>query len=80
MSGGASLSFVVIYDSIQARDVGLSNWECDPDKYDLDANWLVGTNWFVLSADYLLEGMGSSVVEFQNEFGGQVVRYSEICS
>lgn len=80
MSGGASLSWIKVYDSEQARDLGISNWECDPDKFDLDANWLVGTNWYVTFADKNLEGMGSSVVEFQNEFGGQVVRFSEICS
>ena len=80
MSGGGALSWIKVYDSKQARDVGISNWECDPDKFSLDANWLVGTNWYVTFADKNLEGMGSSVVEFQNEFGGKVVKYSEICS
>lgn len=80
MSGGGALSWIKVFDSEQARDLGISGYECDPDKFDLDANWLVGTNWYVSFADMNLERMGSSVVEFQNEFGGQVVRYSEICS
>ena len=80
MRGGGVLTYLVVYDSEQAKEEGLMGWECDPDKFNLESNWVMGTNWYLSFAESNLEGMGSNVEEFTDEFGGQVVKFSSICS
>ena len=80
MRDGGVLTWLVIYDSEQAKQEQLKGWECDPEKFDLDSSWLIGTNWSLTFAERNLQGMGSNIEEFSNEFGGQEVKYSSICS
>jgi hypothetical protein len=81
LSGGAALSYIEIFDSPQALEVGLSKWECDsqPDEY-FEKDFLIGNNWYISFAEKNLEKVGLAVSDFQSKYGGEKATFSSFCS